>query len=181
MGFWNSMKRMAMGEPVFQPGDQPKEHNSPGVSGATVHSDSTPNSSPSDAPVVAPATPSAGPKVIPEVEISDVECHESDDDVEVWVTIHNPSPIPVFLDKITFLGQKIELDYELSVGGARQSRIYRGDTPHSGAYNSAELDYRAVSSGDYFRAKYFVEYNYESNDNTYLPKSLKLQRPVRDV
>lgn len=173
---------MAMGEPVFQPGDQEKQQSAPGVSGATVHSDTTPNSSPQpDVPAAAATVQSAGPKVIPEVEISDVECHESGDDVEVWVTIHNPSPIPVFLDKITFLGQKTELDYELAVGGARQSRIYRGDTPHSNAYNSADLDYRAVSSGDYFRAKYFVEYHYEPSDNTYLPRSLKLQRPVRDV
>lgn len=170
MGFWSGMKRMAMGEPVFQPGDTPDKHPAEPSMGADQ-----------PAAPAGPATMQGGQKVIPEVEIEHIEYHESGDNCEVWATLQNNGTLPVFLDKIVILGQKTELDYELAPGGARQSRLYHGPTPITNAYTYAEMDYRVVATGDYFRGRYTIEYNYESDDNQYLPKVLRLQRPVRDI
>lgn len=180
MGFWNSMKRMAMGEPVFQPGDTADKHSSEPSMGADELG-TNPQAQTLNQPPAGPATMNGGQKVIPEVEIEHIECHESGDNCEVWATLQNHGTLPVFLDKIMLLGQKTELDYELAPGGARQSRLYHGPTPTTNAYTYAEMDYRIVQTGDYFRGRYTVEYNYESDDNQYLPKVLRLQRPVRDI
>jgi hypothetical protein len=171
MGFWDSMKRMAMGEPVFQPGDNVDK----GVPLASEpHADSQPVSTDQ-------VGMHNGQKIIPEVEIEHIECHESGDNVEIWATLQNHGSMPVFLDKIVILGQKTELDYELAPGGARQSRLYHGPTPTTNAYTYTEMDYRLVATGDYFRGRYTIEYHYEDDDHQYLPRALRLQHPVRDI
>ena len=170
MGFFGGMKRLIMGEPVFQVENKPSTDGTipPTQTEPGAHVDST--KTPVDA---------SGRKIIPEVVIENVDCNRSAEAMSVWVTFKNTSNAAVFLDKIHVLGQTKELDFELAPGGARQLEIYKGALQTTDAYRSAELYYRLVSSGDYFQARFFVEPNYD--DGFYFPEEFHLQRPIRDI
>ncbi len=179
MGFFEGMKRMVMGKPVFQASD-----TTPPTSDQTNHFGED------DKPLLDPQQPQnpgqtpvddGGQKIIPEFGIERLDCNVSGDNLEVWVTFHNTAPVPIFLDKIHSFGQSIELDFELGPGATRQSKIYKGKVLKTNAYAYADIQYRSVTSGDYYMARYFTEYDFETNDKTYLPRSFKLQHPIKDV
>lgn len=172
MGFWQGMKRFLNGKPVFEvpiEGQMSPQANQPIP---PQSNESVPDSrrTPVDG---------RGRKIIPETEIGNIDCNQSGESMTVWATFTNSSAEAVHLDKITLLGQTRELGFNLNGHGSRRIEVYRGQLVSSNAYRSADLDYRLVASGDYFRGRYFVESNYD--DGFYYPEDFQLQRPVRDV
>ncbi len=123
---------------------------------------------------------SGGVKQIPEAGVVRVKYNLSGTNVEVWATVKNLSDRPIELDKITLCGQRRELDYPLQPGGEREFSVYKGPSLAHDSYRSAELYYKDVGTGDYFRADHYVEYHFEQN-GTYNVNSLELKRPIHDV
>lgn len=171
MGFFDAMGKMIQGKPVFQDdptkqGAQQEDH---------FVEKNTPRLDTSHTPL-----DGHGQKIIPEITVTRVEGHVSGDNLDLWVTIHNSSEVSLFIDKIHVLGQKMDLNYDLAPGMERQMSVYKGPTLRTNAYTNADVDYRVVETGDYFQARFYVEYDFEQ-DGTYLPNDFNLQRPIRDI
>jgi len=173
MGFFDVMKKMAQGKPIFEvPAEDTRKWGSP------APDDSLPQGEKIERNVR--YSTASGQKIIPEVEFSQVEPRYSGDNVELWVTIRNISQYPLFLDKSYIFGVKQELDYPLSPGGQREFQIYRGAQRRDDSYKYAELYYRDEGSGDYFCAAHMIKYDHES-DGTYDVVDLDLIRPIKDI
>ncbi len=171
MGFWSGMSKMIQGKPVFE-NDASTQHAE--LSEHEVHM--------AEDAQADGRTPvgSNGQKIIPECFLEHADNNLSGDNLEVWLVFHNKSDTPIFLDKIMLLGITTEIDFELAPGGSRKARVYKGKTLHTNSYTHADVMYRSSLSGDYFQARYTVEYDYEA-DGTYLPEEFKLQHPIRDI
>lgn len=124
-------------------------------------------------------------KVVPEVEVTRVESHQSGDGahVEVWVEIKNLSELEVEVKKVSFLKQRYDLGQFLKPGESRKVCIYRGDTPTNDGEHRCEVQYKISESGDYFQADHDVRYHYEKNEHGewYVPEEMRLIRPIRDI
>lgn len=181
MGFFDFAKKMVNGQPVFddQAQDNWKEMGDGGQ--APTKTDRLPSSqSPRETISHGSRKDVRGQKVVPEVEVVEVEVHESGADMEVWATIKNLANFPVFLDKSVMLGQKIELDRELGAGERHECKVFRGPRPTHEHYKTAEIYYRDQASGDYFLAYHQIEYRYQT-DGTRTVRALRLVRPIKDV
>lgn len=165
---------MIKGEPVFQDGDEATHTGAP----QEDHFADKPTTGLGDA--MKTTVDSHGQKVIPEIAVHHVECHTSGDHLEVWVKVHNASNVRLFVDKIDAFGMRTEFDYDLAPGAERQLRVYRGPVLRNNSYQYADINYRSVEVGDYFQARFFVEYDYE-HDGTYQPNDFNLQHPIRDI
>ena len=84
------------------------------------------------------------------------------------------------LDKIRLLGTKRELDTFLRAGEDREFLVYKGPKLQH-EYHHAELDYKTVREGDYFRSVYNVSFTYNSMDKTYTINEMHLEHPIRDI
>lgn len=183
MGFWDAMKKMAQGKPVFevpsstQKGKVVDEWGDPVQDPDPLTAD---DSEQGDRIHRNQRIDSSGQKIIPEIEIIQVEPRYSGEFVEVWVTIRNQSPYPVFLDKSYIFGAKQELDYPLSPGAQREFSIYRGKQLTNDSYKYAEVYYRDDESGDYFCAAHMIIYDHQS-DGRYEVADMRLVRPIKDV
>lgn len=122
-----------------------------------------------------------GRKQIPVAGVGRVKCHESGDNMEVWTIIENRSQRPIELDKMTLLGAKTELDHVLQPGGQYDFKVYAGGKMKHDSYKRAELYYKDVATGDYFRADHLIEYHYEASDKLYTIDDLRLLTPINDV
>lgn len=174
MGFWDAMKKMAQGKPVFEvSAEDTKELGNPETDSSTLSESEKIKRN------VRYSTAN-GQKIIPEVEFARVEPRYSGNNVELWATVRNISQYPVFLDKSYIFGVKEELDYPLSPGGSRDFRIYRGQQRRDDAHKYAELYYRDEGSGDYFCAAHMIKYDHQL-DGAYDVVDLDLIRPIKDV
>lgn len=171
MGFFEGLKRMVQGKPVFEvPQDVEKDKWEDEAPADLETRDNTPQGAP-QAPV--------GPKVLPVVEIESCDSHMHGSNMEVYADIQNNFNETIELDKIRLLGTMTEIDNLLKPGEQRQHRVYSGPRPTNTSSNYAELTYKNPS-GDYFTAVHYIEYKLES-DKTYTIKNFKLQHPIRDV
>lgn len=209
-GFLKTMKRLLVGEPVFQVGDDQKtaeaksDDDSTGKWQDSVLPDDTgthvenpdaykptyiaeemPVATTQDQPVE-PEKPTDksydehGNKIIPEAEIIGCETHLRGDNCEVWANIKNHSELEIELDRIMVLGHKKELDRRLLPGDEHEFNVFTGALPRNDNSREAELYYKNVKTGDYFCARHIIEYQYES-DGTYMIEEMRLLRPIRDV
>lgn len=178
MGFWGGLGKLVAGKPVFE------ESRSEG------HDDGWEN----DAPTTDYAEErqakkeesrglydESGVKQIPEAGVIHVKYNLSGTNVEVWATVRNHSTRNIELDKIMICGQKRELDYPLSPGAEREFSVYKGPFLMNDGYKRAELYYKDVQTGDYFRADHVIEYHYDAQSRAYHVNSLELIRPIYDV
>jgi len=179
MGFWGAMKNMATGKPVFEVDSAPKETDQYGVwsndkpsdgqdeytTGVTTEQDSTRDSS--------------GSKIIPEVTVTHVKSHLNGANMEVYAVVVNAASVPVFLDKMHLLGQKYELDRLLGPGQSHNYRIYRGPAFTYKPHSDADVEYRLESNHDYFRARFYLEFDYQNG--YYLPEEFHLEGPIKDI
>jgi|GEM_PF-1317844 len=173
MGFWNVMKNMAVGKPAFEVDSTPKENQH------EVWSDDAPQVNDSGAEVQDPTRDSRGHKIIPEVAVTHVKSHLNGANMEVYAIVINTSDVPVFLDKMHLLGQKYELDRLLGPGSSHNYRIYRGPAFTYKPHSDADVEYRLESNHDYFRARFYVEFDYQNG--YYLPEEFHLEGPIKDI
>lgn len=165
MGFFNTIKNIALGKPVFTNPPSPNGQQPMPTGGA--------------APVAPRQT---GPKVLPPVYIERIEVREvGSDDMQVNVIIQNYSQEEVFLDKIELLGNTEYLNgNELSPGEEEQEIVYEGDRPRGTSNGPCTLYYKNAV-GDYFASVHNIEYEAQSPDGTYLIRYIKWQSPIRDI
>ncbi len=178
MGFWDVTKRMLQGKPAFE---APKSDDNDNWDDDAPTTDFAEDR---EAKRSEKATESlydeAGNKHIPVVGVTHTKYTLSGPNTEIWATVHNHSERSVMLDKIMVLGQRTELDYELQPGREREFRVYHGPRMTHDNYKKAELYYKDVASGDYFRADHLIGYKYEA-DKTYSVDELELLTPINDV
>lgn len=178
MGFWQGLARMVKGEPVYQQSDTPSDSTHVGAPQEPhiVDSQSIVPSQPS--PVV-DTYMKDGHKITPEVFCDHIEWHESGDHREIWTKFINRGTTSVFIDKISLLGQMMELGYTLAPGHEREFRVYKGLKLTGRSYTKAQL-YIRLPNGDYFCADFEILYAVRPDGESEV-KELRLIHPVHDI
>jgi len=164
--FFEFMKKMVEGKPIFDTNDpeldsQPRlASTQPPASDSTIykHEDHT----------------------FPVVEIRHITTHLDGNNIQIYCHIQNKWEQELMLDKIRLLGTKRELDTFLRAGEDREFLVYKGPKLQH-EYHHAELDYKTVREGDYFRSVYNVSFTYNSMDKTYTINEMHLEHPIRDI
>lgn len=128
----------------------------------------------------------SGQKIIPEIEVERIKAQPSSDNksLEIWAYIHNLASFDIELDKYELLGQRGDLNKFLKPGEIFELRMYRGAMPENDSVRKMYIQYKIVGTGDYFQADHTINYKYEQDsqgNKWYVPDSLKLIRPVRDI
>jgi len=166
--FFESLRRLATGQPVFEDESQPKSQSTPMPA-------PTPPSQPQGTVI-----DKVHQDKFPNVHIKHVKTHENGNDMEVYCAIENTWPEEVMLDKIRILGATRELDDFLRGHEEREFLVYRGPKPQRQEYE-AQLDYKTRREGDYFRAVHDVRFLYHDADHTYTINDIRLRLPIRDI
>lgn len=149
--FFEGMKRIIQGKPVFEPGDS---------TGATTQSSSD--------------NVSSQP---PRVQIERTDSRLNGDRMETYCDIRNFSDSEVFLDKIRLLGDRREVDATLRAGDRKQFLVYAGKAPSDASEHDAELQYRDMD-GNYFKARYDVRFE-RHNDDMYTIEDFRYENTSR--
>ncbi len=146
---------------------------------------------PDETPAVSEQKPdqyhlAGGQKIIPEIEVERIKAQPSSDNksLEIWAYIHNLASFDIELDKYELLGQRGDLNKFLKPGEIFELRMYRGAMPENDSVRKMYIQYKIVGTGDYFQADHTINYKYEQDNQGnkwYMPDSLKLIRPVRDI
>lgn len=159
-GFFDFMKRMAEGKPVFT-----NESDAP-----------TP-------PIAAPAGPAirkGDDRSFPVVRVEHVTTRFDGDRMRVYLRIINEWPEEILLDKIRAFGMVHEIDDFLRGGQQHEFLVYDGPRLDR-QYHEAQLDYKTKREGDYFQAIHDVKFTYHAEDKTYSVDEMHLRRPIRDI
>jgi len=174
MSFFDAIKRLATGQPVFS---------------AESENESKPEAADQDTPKPAASEPSQqqsgtprdeqGEKILPVVTVKRVECRLDGDRMQCWGVLQNQSLYKMELDKITLLGSRLELDNYLQPNEEREYLLYSGDRPTDENNHDCDLVY-INESGDYFNAEHYVHFTLQS-DGTYIINRLEFSPPVRDI
>ncbi len=124
---------------------------------------------------------SNGAKIAPEVDIVEVEPHESGDGkhLELWVTLRNNSEFEVQVMRIELLKQRVMPGRFLKPNEEHELQVYRGDTPTNDSERKAYVQYKIVENTDMFQAEFRVDYHYD--DDKYIPEEFVLIKPIRDI
>ena len=120
-----------------------------------------------------------GRKIVPEIEVTRLEPHESGDNLELWAHIKNNSSFEVEISKVAILGQINTVGRFLDANEQYEVRIYRGKIPTNDGYKKCEIYFKLVETGDYFCADHRIDYDYD--DGRYVPNELHVIHPIRDV
>jgi hypothetical protein len=170
MAFFEFMKKMVEGKPVFEDGSTKEDTNKP-----------------SDISQVSPAVGTDKSAIrkhedgtFPVVEIRQVKTHLDGNNIQIYCHIRNEWEHEVMLDKIRLLGTKRELDTSLRGGEDREFLVYKGPKLQH-EYHEAEIDYKTAREGDYFQAVYHVTFTYNTADKSYTINEMELDLPIRDI
>jgi hypothetical protein len=165
------MRRMAEGKPVFEDADahdEPKKQEDQSIS---------------PDPVVQQPEPlirKNEDQTFPVVEIKRVTTHLDGDNIQIYCHFKNTWEQEVMLDKIRLLDTTHELDTFLRGGEDREFLVYKGPKLRH-EYHEAQVDYKTVKEGDYFRAVYDVTFTYNPMDKSYTVNEMELHLPIRDI
>lgn len=167
MGLWNFMSKMVQGKPIFE--EPKRESREPGWA-------PEPSQSASESTFV----DEGGKKIIPTVTIEHCKSHINGNHMDVTAWLTNASEFEIELDKMVMIDAKAGIGRRLRPGEGHEVMVYRGVLQTSDHAHKAELYYKIVENGDYFRADYMVEYNRESN-GTYTVEEFHPEHIVHDV
>lgn len=184
MGFFESLKRMAEGKPVFDVNDQTrgwvgKDGQQRQVSG--------PAQAPQQAPQTSQQQPEASKSSIikgnsstfPVVYVRRTRTQLSGSNQTVYVSILNSWNEPVELEEFDLMGRSQHLSAHLQPGQEREFMVYSGSRSSREGHREATLNFK-TEMGDYFQALHDVEYQMEQ-DQTYSVEELRLRQPIRDI
>lgn len=116
----------------------------------------------------------------PRVYIKRLKPHVNGSHLQLYCSIANEWPGEVELDKIRIFDTKRELDYIMREHDEREFLVYDGPAL-TREYHEAELEYRTMKEGDYFKTVYRITFAYNGSDKTYLPSDARLDGPVQDT
>ena len=154
--FFQFIKRMSKGEPVYQQSD-----------------------SATSGPVESPKPQPLGSKIIPQAMITRSECRINNQHMNCSAEISNNSQQVIFLDEIHIFGVKHELQRELKPGEERELEIYDGPAITGRFINECYLLYRN-SQGDYFKSHHDADCQQDQNGQQRLTR-IRFLPPVEDV
>jgi|EndMetStandDraft_7_1072992.scaffolds.fasta_scaffold21451_3 hypothetical protein len=169
-GFFDAMKRIAQGKPVFDANDQP---NAPAISGAPVAGHSAGEQHES-------LIRKGSDRTFPVVYVKHTNVHMNGPTMQVYCRILNTWPEPIELDKIRILDRTHELDAPLRPNEEREFLVYNGPRPRN-KITHAQLDYKTHHERDYFEAIHDVTFRYHDEDRSYSVDEVKLRLPIRDI
>ena len=189
MGFFEGLKRLANGEPVFRAEDQDQSwvdsskradayNPAPqqgGDHGAGATSQPGAQQQPKSNGIV-----KGQASTFPVVVVKRTRTQMSGSNQTVYCSIVNRSNLAVEVEEIRLNGSSRKIGGHLRPGEEREWLAYSGPRRTSEAYKEATLDYKVEENGDYFQTIYDVEYQYES-DKTYTVEELHWRQPVRDI
>lgn len=166
MGFFNGLGKMLQGKPVFE---DPASGSGGEVSDHLTTSSNTPQTTGED-----------GQKIIPTIRLEHVKSTVNGDKMEVTAWVTNESPLSIELDKVTMMKQRTEIDRHLAPEQAYQVVLYRGEQMANEHEHHAQLQYKIVHNGDYFRADYTIRYQRLSTGK-FVVEYLTPERHIRDI
>ncbi len=169
-GFFESMKRVMQGKPVYDADEQygiPAAHPAPGAPHPAGEQHTSRIQKGND-------------QTFPVVYVKRTTTRMNGATMQVTAHILNTWPEPIELDKIQILGKTHELDAPLRPNEEREFIVYNGPRPR-GKMVEAQLDYKTHHEHDYFRAIHDVTFMYHNEDQTYSVDDLRLRRPIRDI
>lgn len=196
--FFESLKRMAQGKPVFDANDD----NTGWVGRDGKPRPATPQQSAQAAPQSAPqpltnaqqpAQPQQTPpepyggiikgnyNTYPQVVISRTRTQLNGANQTVYCSVINRSQVPVEVEELHVLGHSRNLGGYLRPGEEREYMVYNGQRFTSEGHKEAYLNYKVDETGDYFQSVYDVEYQFEQGDRTYSVEQLHWRSPIRDI
>lgn len=172
MGFFGALGKVLSGKPVYTPAEeaakQQQGQSQPAPTGQSAQ------------PEPAGPLPQAGPKQPPAVGIGRVECVMNGGRMDVHIDLVNQSSEPVFIDDITLLGTRHELQRELRPGETRQEFVYSGQPFTQQPQGYAELRFRRQSDGDYY-LNYYNYYCVQQANGTYFIGQFRPTGPTKDI
>ena len=160
MGFMQNLGKLINGEPMFTAA----EHSTPATQPATT-----------DASIQTNAA-----KVIPTIQLSNFHTSRNGSDIITEFWIQNASTEKIRVESIMILGQKRDLHQYLDPNQEHQFIVYKGPAPTDPHNDNAEIIYRCERTNDYFKNKYRVELDYQS-DSTYNIDELHQEGPTHDI
>jgi len=185
-GFFESLKRMAQGKPVFDANDDKagwtdKNGNATdGFLGQQVQAD--PNAQQQQ-----PARPQHDNGVVkgqsstfPVVVVKRTRTQINGSNQTVYCSIVNRFSEAVEVDEIELGGSSRKVGGYLRPGEEREWLCYSGPRSTSEANKVAKLNYKVEETGDYFQSIYDVEYEYGS-DKLYSIEDLHWRPPIMDI
>lgn len=182
MGLFEGLKRLVVGEPVFNASDGKggwldKDGNARGQASPVA-----PSSQKSGAQPVAPKTGvvKGQASTFPVVVVKRTRTQNRGSNQTVYCSIVNRSAETVEVEEIELEGRSRRLGGYLRAGEEREWLCYSGPRPTSEAHKTAALNYKVDETGDYFQSVYDVEYEYEA-DKTYSVEELHFHGPIRDI
>lgn len=158
MGFFEALKNIATGQPVFkndqaQPGVPQPQAASPNVSG--------------------------GAKVLPQVLVERFVCTDNGPRMQCELVVQNYGAKTLQLEKIELLGYRDELGEYIRPGEERELQLNLGNRPTNTQNNECRIYYKDPG-GDYFYSSHIIEFE-QLADKTYTIKRFRFQPPIRDV
>lgn len=163
-GFFESLGRMAKGEPIFQSDDndgQPSSSKPQEEAIRETHSDRTDG------------------KTVPTVVITKVECDIDGAHMTICAEVTNHSSEAVYVDKAIIMGTHRDLDRNMRAGEEHEFFIFDGLRPIDTHQTQAELHFRN-QAGDYFASIHYVEFK-QLQDGMLAVDELKYLPPIKDI
>lgn len=166
MGFWDGLRKMVQGKPVFEDPNAPRTDETVAARDQFDSAVATPTSPP-PTEVLAPQQT----KVVPTFDLRHCETHVEGDIITVTIWATNTSKVDIEIDKCVILDRKTEIDRRLSPGQAHEITLYKGPIPKTDHAHKANIFYKAIRENEYYRVDFSVEYNHEPN-GTYTVEEL---------
>jgi hypothetical protein len=166
--FFESIRRLISGQPVFEDEDQPRVPPGEKKSEEAQQRDAN-----------EPAITKSNDSTFPVVHVKRAETKLSGNTAQVYGWIENTWSEEIMLDKIRMFGATRELDSFLRPGESREFLVYSGPKIQR-EYPEALLDYKTKNEGDYFEAVHDVTFSYQP-DKTYNVSEVRLRKPIRDI
>ena len=185
MGFFESLKRMANGEPVFQEGDSGKgwagaDGRQQEVSSGSVQAEQQAQPQ-QPAHVVDSGIQKGNPSTFPAVYVKRTRTTQSGSNQTVYVSIYNSSKLSIEIEEFEIMGRSQHYNYDLRPGQEREVMAYNGPRSKSEGNHEARLTYKTDEGKDYFQSIHDVEYQFEQHDQTYSIEEVRLRMPIRDI
>lgn len=177
MSFWDVTKRILQGKPAFE---TPTDRDDWDDDAPTIDFSEERTAKLAEKKDETELYDSSGHKQIPVVSLESPNPVPNGDLIDIWVTIKNQSSRDITVEKVTLFGTRTELHIPLAPKQERELRIYRGKELTHNHYSKAELYYKDVLSGDYFRADHLIDYKYDG-DKTYDVSDFELLMPINDI
>lgn len=182
-GFFETMKRMIEGKPVFDAQDQHK-----GWVGKNGQPQEMPQQTPQQPGQVQPVAPEhkssvvkGNPSTYPMVVVKRTRTQLSGSNQTVYCSVINRFSEPVEVEEIELMGSSRNLGGYLRPGEEREYMVYNGSRSKYEGHKEAKLNFKVDETGDYFQSVYDVEYQYETADQTYTVEELHFRGPIRDI